>query len=122
MIINKKKKITAADDFDIFDRENDMGGMMDDMPSDDEESEETEEDVDEFEDEDIDDVTEDDVNIVTDNNIEDHYIAECEKCKGIFISAVVQTDQEIDNIEGTCPLCGKKSVQWLRWVIKEIEN
>ena len=99
MIINKKKKITAADDFDIFDRENDMGGMMDDMPSDDEESEETEEDVDEFEDEDIDDVTEDDVNIVTDNNIEDHYIAECEKCKGIFISAVVQTDQEIDNIE-----------------------
>ena len=64
-----------------------------------------------------DEVFEEGSSIDIDNNIEDHYIAECEQCKGIFISAVVKSDQKIDKISGTCPLCEKDTDQYLRWVI-----
>ena len=66
----------------------------------------------------IDDVDEDDVDIAMNNNIADHYIAECDRCHGIFISAVVESDQEIDTVSGICPLCGKESEQSLKWIIK----
>ena len=67
----------------------------------------------------VDEIQEDDVNIEVENNIEDHYIAECDKCHGIFISAVIESDQEIDHISGVCPLCQKESEQYLYWVIKK---
>ena len=69
----------------------------------------------------LDDATEDDVNIEADNNIANHYIAECEKCKGIFISAVIESDQIVTKISGTCPLCEKETDQYLRWVVKPVE-
>lgn len=69
----------------------------------------------------MDDVQEDDVCIDIDNNISNHYVAECEKCKGIFISSVVETDQKLDKIHGSCPLCDKETDQYLKWIIKDIE-
>ena len=69
----------------------------------------------------VDEVVEDDVNILPENNIESHYIAECEKCHGIFISAVVESDQVVESISGVCPLCEKESEQYLKWVIHPVE-
>ncbi len=85
-----------------------------------EDTEEIEEDISEVEE--SDDITQDDPSIEIDNNIENHYIAECESCHGIFISAVVQSDQAVESISGTCPLCGKDTDQSLKWVIKSIED
>jgi len=65
---------------------------------------------------------EDDPSIEIDNNIENHYIAECESCHGIFISAVILSDQPVETLTGVCPLCGKDTDQSLKWVIKSIED
>ena len=66
----------------------------------------------------VDDIKEDDVEIAINNNIADHFIAECDRCNGIFISAVVDSDQNIDHVTGTCPLCGRETDQYLKWVIR----
>lgn len=65
----------------------------------------------------IDDVKEDDIDIDIENNITGHYIAECEKCKGIFISATVKSDQSVSSVSGVCPLCQEESEQHLKWYI-----
>lgn len=70
----------------------------------------------------VDDVEEDDVDIELDNNIEGHYIAECERCHGIFISAMIESDQVVEKITGTCPLCEKETDQYLKWVVKAVEK
>lgn len=62
----------------------------------------------------------DDVDIDTENNIENHLIAECEKCHGVFITAVLQSDQAIEKISGTCPLCDTDCDQYIYWVINKI--
>lgn len=69
----------------------------------------------------LDDMSEDDVSIEIDNNIGDHYIAECDKCQGIFISAIVQSTQPISKITGICPLCNEETEQYLKWVVKDVE-
>lgn len=66
------------------------------------------------------DFEEDDIDIETENNIDDHYIAECEKCHGVFITSVIESDQELEKISGVCPLCDEECDQYLKWVIKEI--
>lgn len=68
----------------------------------------------------IDEVQEDDIDIELDNNIANHFVAECDNCHGIFISALAESDQAIEKISGTCPLCDKETDQYLKWVIKEI--
>ena len=70
----------------------------------------------------IDDVQEDDVNIQVENNISDHYIAECERCHGIFISSVIRTEQPLEKISGTCPLCDRQTDQYLKWVVKDVKD
>lgn len=67
----------------------------------------------------VEEVSEDDVDIEVDNNIAGHFIAECDRCHGIFISAMVETDQEVKSVTGICPLCDKESEQMLKWVINE---
>lgn len=67
----------------------------------------------------IEDVREDDIDIEKNNNITNHYIAECERCQGIFISAVLFADQVIDHVSGICPLCNQETDQYLKWVIKD---
>lgn len=71
---------------------------------------------------DSDEVKETDVDIDIDNNISYHYVAECDKCKGIFISATVQSDQEVESVSGECPLCGEETEQYLKWVVTPVTD
>ena len=64
------------------------------------------------------DIQEDDPEIDVDNNIEGHLIAECDNCKGIFISAMIASEQDVQSINGVCPLCNKDTTQTLKWIIK----
>ena len=116
----EKKKITAADN--VFDDLGDAPGYEEDVTL---EEDAISDQLDAIEDnlEDVqdvvEDVEEDDVRIDVDNNIVNHLIAECENCKGVFISAMIATDQEVDSISGVCPLCGKDTTQQLKWIIKK---
>lgn len=68
----------------------------------------------------VDDIEEDAPDIEVDNNIADHYVAECDSCQGIFISALIESDQEVTKISGVCPLCGKETDQYLKWIVREV--
>ena len=63
----------------------------------------------------------DDIDIETDNNISNHYIAECERCHGIFISAMIESDQVVQKISGVCPLCDHETDQYLKWIIRDAD-
>ena len=54
-----------------------------------------------------------------DNNIFDHLIAECQNCHGIFISAMIGSDQPVESINGVCPLCSKETEQFFVGIIKK---
>ena len=117
-IIKRNTRIMAAEEDDQGFEDFDM------LPDDDDAIDDTLEGIaDDIEDmqDTLDDIQEDDVNIDVDNNIENHYIAECDKCHGIFISAMIESDQAVEKISGVCPLCEKESDQYLKWVIKPIE-
>lgn len=105
-----KRRIVAADE-DFMNDPYDFSEAVDDLAENVEEVQDT-----------IDDMDEDDPCIEVNNNIEDHLIAECERCHGIFISAILQSDMEIDHVTGTCPLCGRESNQYLKWVVKPAET
>lgn len=113
---SNKRSIFAADDDSYFD---------DTLPEDDEGLGDTLDNLsDQVEDlqDSIDDVDEDSVTIDTDNNISNHYIAECDNCHGIFISAVVESDQEVNSISGICPLCEKDTSQLLKWIVRDVND
>ena len=57
--------------------------------------------------------------IEVDNNIANHLIAECQNCHGIFISAMIASDQVVESINGVCPLCSKETEQFLKWIVKD---
>lgn len=105
----------AVDDFSGFDEFDEFGDPADIADSVDDLADS----VDELQDR-IDETDPDEVNIDIDNNIDEHYIAECERCHGVFISAVVESDQMVDSISGICPLCEKETTQYLKWVIKAV--
>ena len=128
--ITARESILAADDeLDIPEEADDVamdiGDDSDDVVYEDAESglsdrlDELEDDVGDMKDS-IDEIEEDEVQIEIDNNIDGHYIAECDKCKGIFISSVVESDSYVDSIRGVCPLCDKESDQFLRWIIRSV--
>lgn len=96
-------------DFDEFEDPSDISESIDGLADS----------VDELQDQ-LDETDPDEVNIDIDNNIDGHYIAECERCHGVFISAVVESDQMVDSISGICPLCEKETTQYLKWVIKAV--
>jgi len=114
--IRRGARIVAADederfdDFDMVDDTDTFDDTLDDMQDSIEDMQDT-----------LDEVEEDDVDIEADNNIDNHYIAECEKCHGIFISAMVESDQIVEKISGVCPLCEKETDQYLRWVVHPVE-
>ena len=115
-VVASKKYVKAADDdfeednFDMDDLDDDTEGIMDAI-------DDVADNVEDLQDS-IDEVKEDDVEIAMNNNIADHFIAECNRCNGIFISAVVDSDQVIDHVTGVCPLCGRETDQYLKWVIR----
>lgn len=57
--------------------------------------------------------------IEIDNNIFGHLIAECQNCHGIFISAMIGSDQAVESINGVCPICSKETEQFFVGIIKE---
>lgn len=115
--VNDKRNIFAADEDDIF------GPGMDEI-EDDVDFNDTLDDVadtvGDIQDA-VEDIEEDDVDIEVDNNIANHYIAECDACHGVFISAMIKSDQEVRKISGICPLCEKESDQYLKWVVQDVE-
>lgn len=108
--INASRRIVAADEND-FETDYNIADTIDDISDS----------VDDIQDT-IDDIDEDDVDIELDNNIANHYIAECDRCHGIFISAMIESDQDVEKISGTCPLCDKETDQYLKWIVKSISE
>ena len=108
-------------DFDEDEELNDESAMMSETSSDDvtDTLDDMADKLDEMNDA-LKDFEEDDIDIELENNISDHYIAECEKCHGVFITAITSSDQEIEKISGVCPLCDSECDQYLKWVIQEI--
>lgn len=108
-----KNPIMAALDDDLFDsvEEEELDDTVDNLADNVDDMQEAMEDVDE-----------DDVNIEIDNNIANHYIAECDKCQAVFVSAMVETDPPPEKISGICPVCDKESDQYLKWIVKDVES
>ena len=107
-----RKPITAADNImTAEDEDYDITETIDDISDSVEDIQDT-----------IEEIEEDDVNIELDNNISNHYIAECDSCHGVFISALVESDQDVESISGTCPLCDKETEQKLKWIIKSVTD
>lgn len=105
----KRKPIMAADTEDEFiDTVDDLSDSVDDIQDTLDELDGTE-------------IEEDDVDIDVDNNIANHYIAECDTCHGVFISALVESDQEVEKVSGVCPLCDKETDQYLKFIIRPVE-
>jgi hypothetical protein len=112
MKITKNKKPIMAADFDIpSETETEFVDTIDDIADS----------VDDIQDT-MEQVEEEDVDIEMDNNIANHYIAECDSCHGIFVSALIQSDQEVESITGICPLCDKDTTQYLYWIIKNVRD
>lgn len=106
-----KKRIVAADNVFADEMGDELG--FDGPELDDEENiEEVSEDMGE-------DGQQDGSTIDVENNITNHLIAECQNCHGIFISAMLASDQLIESINGVCPLCNKDTEQFLRWIVKD---
>lgn len=131
MIIKKNRKIirassddarrrsyirAAEDDFEV----NDDLGDVDDADGVIDALDDLSDNVGELQDA-VDGIAEDQVDIAINNNIADHFIAECDRCNGIFISAVVDSDQELEYVSGVCPLCGRETEQYLKWIIRSVE-
>jgi len=104
-----RRSIFAADEFDDFEADDQaLGDQLDNIQDNIEDIQDT-----------VDDIEEDDEAIDIENNIVNHLIAECENCKGIFISAMIASEQEVDSVNGVCPLCNKETTQQLKWIIKD---
>ena len=103
-----KKRIVAAN---VFADEPDFSGPDLENDVDTVEEEVVEEDMGE-------DGQQDGSTIDIDNNIFQHLIAECQNCHGIFISAMIASDQAVESINGVCPLCSKETEQFFIGIIK----
>lgn len=119
--MRRKTRIVAAgedENLDDFVEDFDNGADADDFTD---TLDDVADDIEDIQDS-VDDFEEDDIDIQVDNNITGHYIAECEGCKGVFISATVESEQEVSKVTGICPLCQKETDQYLKWVIKDVEQ
>lgn len=109
-----KPVMAAEDDMpDVFDVD-DTDGMQDAV----EDMSDTLEDIQDTMDE-IDDAPQDTV-LNMRNNIENHYIAECDRCHDIFISAVQESDSPVESVEGECPCCHEHTKQRLKWIVRDV--
>jgi hypothetical protein len=112
--MRSKSRIVAADEdeFDDFEDEEldeDVEESIDDIAD-------TVDDMQDW----LQDVEEDSIDIDLDANISNHYIVQCDGCQDIFISALVETDQDVEKITGICPCCEKSTDQNVKWIIREV--
>lgn len=98
-----KKRIVADEEIQIADTLDDIADSVNDMQDS------------------VEDITEDDPDIEVENDITNHYICQCDVCNGIFVSALMETDQEVDSVSGICPNCGKESEQFIKWIVRELD-
>lgn len=112
------QKITAADEEEentfvdmVEDEDDTVSDAIDDVSDQ----------IDDLQDQ-VEEVDEDNVDIEIENNIDGHYIAQCDACHGVFISAMIESDENVEFISGVCPLCQKESDQYLKWIIKAVEK
>ena len=105
--VTNKKNVFAADN--VF--EDDMSFDGPNLENDSVEEEVVDEDMGE-------DGQQDGSTIEIENNIFQHLIAECQNCHGIFISAMIASDQPVESINGVCPLCSKETEQFFIGIIK----
>lgn len=115
---NLKSRIVAADEDDFNDSFDDIDNSGEDFVDTLDDVADTVEDIQDN----IDEIEEDDINVEVDNNITGHYIAECDGCHGVFISATMESDQVVEKVTGICPLCQKETEQYLKWVIKDAQQ
>ena len=119
------QKITAAEgdeeEDDTLDGFDDSEFAFDDEEPIDDTLDEMSDTLDDMQDQ-LDEIVEDDPSIQVDNNISNHYIVECDKCKGVFISSIEESDAAIEKVSGRCPLCGKDSDQYLKWIIRDVDS
>lgn len=122
------QRIVAADEDDEFGG-NDFGEEefgADGAGGDPDNPDEVEDDIDDLGDtigdlqEMMDGVEEDDIDIELDANIENHFIVQCDGCHDIFISALVESDQEVEKISGVCPCCEKETDQYIKWIVRAL--
>lgn len=116
--LHTRSAVFGADDEDDLDE----GMEFDDFSDADDLSDKVDDIADDLDDLKDDFMESDNTDIEVDNNIENHYIAECESCHGIFISALVESDQAVDSVHGVCPLCGEESDQDLKWIVRSISD
>lgn len=114
----KSARIVAAEE-DVVDDEF-VDDVIDDASGLDDRLDDIQDTVENMQD-DIDDIQEDDTLLEVDNNIADHYICECERCHGIFISALIESEQQVDHVSGICPLCDEETDQYIKWIIRDVK-
>ena len=117
IIRSNKSRIFAAND--AQDEEFNPGDFASDFDAFNDNVDKLSNQIDELQDS-IDTIEPDSPNIEIDNNIANHYIAECDICHGVFISALVESDQEVEAISGICPICDEESEQYLKWIVRDI--
>lgn len=126
--VRKSRKIYGAEgDLEPASRDMFLDDLDDEEATEDEDTEDTEDDSDvkSIDDEEYpfgEEQIQTPVAIDVDNNIDNHFIAECDICKGVFISPVIKSDSDVQSIQGICPLCNNESTQYLKWVINPIED
>lgn len=116
--IRSTRKTNIFADENVFGDVDPDGNVFGDEDPDADEGTE-DEDVDNLDEPLDDELQQDSSTIEIDNNITNHLIAECQNCHGIFISAMIASDQLIDSINGVCPLCNKDTEQSLLWIVKD---
>jgi len=115
---NQEERIVAADEDDEGFDYDDEGDYVDEKLVEDT-VDDLEESVEEFTDL-MTDFEEDDIDIEIEANISNRYIAQCDGCQDVFISALEETDQIVDKISGVCPMCEKSTDQYLKWIVREV--
>lgn len=124
MVVKKKiikaSRVVAANEDEMF-LDDDAIDMLDEKGTDssDDTLDEIADKIDDIKDT-VENVEQDDEYIEVTNNIEDHYIAECDNCGGIFISAIKETEDPVEYVHGTCPLCQEETDQYLKWTIQKV--
>lgn len=112
-IATAKPVLAASDEFVSVQDVDDMSNALDEASDRIDDLQEAVSDVDEYPHDSV---------FEMENNIENHYIAECDHCHEVFISAVVESDSPVSSVEGECPCCHEETKQTLKWIVRSINS
>lgn len=112
-IATAKPVLAASDDFVSVQDVGDVSDALDEASDKIDDLQEAVSDVDEYPHDPVFDI---------ENNIDNHYIAECDRCHEVFISAVVESDSEVSSVQGECPCCHEETTQNLKWIVRNVNS